>query len=486
MTSSPLSREAGLVRALLSDLHRLVRGKSANSVALLNLLSTLIVSIINFLTIPLFTRLLGTEGYGIVSVYTTWAQVLMVVVGVQAVGTLASAQSSLPDHEQDAYQASVLQIAGVTTIALALVAVAWLPELSELLKLGEPVVLLVIVQSVGMYVANFFTMRFTLRREAQKSLVLSVSLAVLSVAASLMLVVMVYTGDNAYFGRILGMAVPYAVVGSLLYLRLTAANLKKLSLKYWTFGLPLCLPLVFHGLSQIVLAHTDKIMLQRFSTQSAVGVYTIAFTVSHLLLVLWTALNNTWVPFYYEDLRGEAHEVLISRFRNYMILFTSITAAFMLVAPEIVKVVSPPEFWGAIPVLPPLIMGGYFMFLYSFPVNYEFYVRKTLPIAIGTSCAAIANIALNWVLTPRYGMLGTALATMTSYAALFVFHHVIVTVRYRYRQFPLGAYGGGIAAALLSAAAMYAWADLTVIRWTIGIGIVCAVATRMVRNRTVF
>lgn len=471
---------------LLSDLGHLVRGKSANSVAMLNLLSTVLVSGINFLTIPLFTRLLGTGGFGVVSIYTTWAQVLTVIVGLQAVGTLASAQSTLADSEQNSYQASVLQLVPLSAAIGALSLALWLPDISRLLKLAEPAVVLLIAQSAGMAVSNFFIMRFTLRREAQRSLILSVSLAAVSVIASLVLIGGVFSGADAYLGRIVGMSVPYVIIGLALYARLTASQLRNITARYWSFCLPLCVPLIFHALSQIVLAHTDKIMLRWFTSESIVGVYAIAFTVSNLLSVLWTAFNNTWVPFFYEDLRGHAQESLAVRFRNYMTLFTGITVAFMLVAPEVVKVMAPSEFWGAIPVLPPLIMGGYFMFLYSFPVNYEFYVRKTLPIAIGTSAAALLNILLNWLLAPQHGMIGCAIATMLSYLLLFVFHHAIVTARYRYRQFPLRVYGGGVAVALASALGAYVLADLPILRWAAGIAVVWALGVRVVKNRTVF
>ena len=61
------------------------------------------------------------------------------------------------------------------------------------------------------------------------------------------------------------------------------------------------------------------------------------------------------------------------------------------------------------------------MFLYSFPVNYEFYHKKSIHIAIGTSAAAVMNCILNYVLIPVMGMAGAAVATLIAYVMLWIF-----------------------------------------------------------------
>ena len=65
------------------------------------------------------------------------------------------------------------------------------------------------------------------------------------------------------------------------------------------------------------------------------------------------------------------------------------------------------------------------MFLYSFPVNYEFYHKKSIHIAIGTSVAAVINCILNYILIPKMGMAGAAVATLISYVMLWIFHHLV-------------------------------------------------------------
>ena len=67
----------------------LIHSKNENALAFFNILGPIILNGINFFTVPIFTRMLGTENYGIVSIYTTWVQVLSIVMGIQTGGTIA-------------------------------------------------------------------------------------------------------------------------------------------------------------------------------------------------------------------------------------------------------------------------------------------------------------------------------------------------------------------------------------------------------------
>ena len=50
-----------------------------NRSAFYNILGPVILNGINFFTIPIFTRLLGPEQYGVVSVYTTWVGIFSII-----------------------------------------------------------------------------------------------------------------------------------------------------------------------------------------------------------------------------------------------------------------------------------------------------------------------------------------------------------------------------------------------------------------------
>ena len=74
--------------------------KKQNRVAFFNILSTVLLRGISIFTAPLFTRLLGTNGYGVTQIYNTWVAVIAIVFTLQTQGTLVNARVEYPEDRQ--------------------------------------------------------------------------------------------------------------------------------------------------------------------------------------------------------------------------------------------------------------------------------------------------------------------------------------------------------------------------------------------------
>lgn len=461
--------------------------KSESKIASLNILSTALIAGINFITIPIFTRMLDTTGYGIVSIYTAWVQIFVVIIGLKVDGTIGSAQANLPKTEQDRYQVSILLLTIPLFGVLFTLCLLFLKQISNLLLLDGKVVIALMLQSYGSFIISFFSMRFIFRKEACKNFFLSVGICGLTTALSIILIFFVFRSPDAYLGRVFGLMIPNFAIGILLLSWLLAKvgrGPRTIDLK---FCLPLALPLVFHGLSQLALSQTGKIMVQQQLGDSLAGIYGLAITIVTLMASIYSALNNAFVPFMYEDLAGETGEDVKQRhFSNYVSLFSFGSCAFCLVSPEILMFMSTPAYWVGVDLLPLLVVGQYCVFLYSFPVNYEFFKMKTGSIAVGTLFAAVLNIALTLVLIPPLGIMGAALSTMIAYLALFLFHFFMARYRLGDRNYPARFLFAGLIAIVLVAICCYATMDIPVIRWVIGLSLLGASGLRIWRNKTIF
>ncbi len=420
--------------------------------AVYNILSTVLVAGINFFTIPIFTRLLSTEGYGIVNVYTAWVQICTVFVGLKADGSVGSARANLPEDEQDSYHLSVLVLGLLSFAVIMALLLAFMPQVVAMLDMEPLLVVAMALQSLGTFIVSFFSMRFIFRKQAQRNLIVSVGVCAATTVVSLLLVSFIFTGKDGYRGRVLGLSLPYLVIGLSLFAWLLFSTHKRISIAYWKFCIALTLPLVFHGLSGIALAQIGRISVQRFEGYSTAGVYSIAVTVASVLNAIYTALNNAFVPFMYDDLAGKTGEAVKQRhFRNYMVLFTLGTCAFALVAPEVLKILSTEEYWGAIALLPMLVVGQYCVFLCGFPVKlHEFYRMQTRSMAVGTALAALLNLTLALLLSRARDSRG-GLFAMVAYLALFAFHFLITRYMLGDRNYPARAFLWGCSPCLLCA-----------------------------------
>ena len=62
--------------------------KNANRIIFLNILSTVIIQGLTFLSSPIFSRMLGTDNYGVVSLYNTWTMIISAVFSTNMVARL--------------------------------------------------------------------------------------------------------------------------------------------------------------------------------------------------------------------------------------------------------------------------------------------------------------------------------------------------------------------------------------------------------------
>ena len=139
-------------------------------------------------------------------------------------------------------------------------------------------------------------------------------------------------------------------------------------------------------------------------------------------------------------------------------------------APEVIKIFTPPPFWQSIYLLPLFVLSNYFTFMYSFPVNFQFYHKTTISIAIGTVGAALVNIGLNFVFIPMFGIVGSALATLIAHIMLFVFQQIISSyiIKYPY-HYNWRFFVPGILIMTIVTVGFYSLESLILIRWGIGV-----------------
>lgn len=399
-----------------------LKGK-VNTIAFFNILSTVILQGITFFTSPIISRLLGTSNYGIVSVYNTWVSLFAIVFGLQTQSSLAVARNEFGEEEQNKYQSSILLLSISTYITLSLIVLSLLKYISIWISFSNTIVILALIHGFGQMVITFFNVKYTYEFKAKQNFAITLTLSLTTLGLSILLIKDM-DNDINYMGRILGLTIPYIITGCTLSNIVIIKGRTFYNRDYWAFCLKLTIPIIVHSISNLILNQSDRVMLKYYLGDDFAGIYSLAYSFSAVLTALWTALNNTWVPLYYEYTRNREIGKLKSHAQNYLELFTVLASGFVLLHFDVYHLFADRNFWYGTNLIILFSIGFYFMFLYSFPVNYEFYNKKTKLIATGTIFSAIFNILLNIFLIEPMGIYGAAIATSISYALQFIFHYV--------------------------------------------------------------
>lgn len=179
-------------------------------------------------------------------------------------------------------------------------------------------------------------------------------------------------------------------------------------------------PLIAQQLSTFVLNSSDRLVIQRLLGAVAVGRYQVSYNLAGLGVLLVSAVASVWIarllvvdPALHSDLLREVRLRLSA-------VMAPVMLALAFTTPLLLRIWAPDSFrpagltgvtvWVSLATAPAAAVAVYFQALM---------IRNhTAWIAILTGASALLNVALNLALVPRFGISGSAAATLVSYGAL--------------------------------------------------------------------
>ena len=365
---------------------------------------------ISFLTLPIFTRLLSTEDYGITSVYSSYLNIFVIVFSLDVVASIQRGKFDFKDNYNQ-FVSSVLFLGTISFIIFSLLILAFQSFFSKMLDL-EPILLYVLlINAFFAFVQNLVLAKFRVEYNYKKISLIQIANSLIGVILSIILITRFFT-NTKYLGRILGSSLPVIISGFILLLYIFTQGKEIINKIYWKYALIISVPLILHNLAGIINAQFDRIFINKYIGSSEAGIYSFAYNVGMIIDVLWVSTNQAWVPWFYERMDANNYSAIRKRAKNFRDFFTLAYILILFVSPEIIKVMADKRYWDGLVIVPYIFMAYYFNLMYSFEVNVEFYTRKTHLISIGTILGAVINVVLNIVLIPKYGYVIAAVTTV--------------------------------------------------------------------------
>lgn len=460
--------------------------KSVNKITILNIISTFMLQGIAFVTTPIFTRLLGTEQFGMYSLFNSWVLILTCLMGFSVNSSIGTGIYTFKDKYIYFRNSVLLSSTLICLLELILIGIC-IPILTKITGFSGWLIIILGVTTLSHYIVNFAQMAFIYEKKADNNLILSVSISIVSVVVSIFLIYK--ENDNSrYLGRIYGVATTYLVAAIIVWLLLFLKKPVGIKKEYLKYGIAVGFPIVFHSLSQQILGQSDRVMMQWFGVNAdKIGIYSLFYTISSVLVTILGALNNSWCPFYYDDLNEEKWNILNKKCKNYIELFTVLGIGFLFLSREVSYLMADESYWSGMNIIPILTFAVYFTFMYQFPVNFEFFHKKTKIIAIGTVGAGILNIILNAIMIPKWGMYGAAIATAISYLALFFAHYyIVIHMKEHPYHLNIKIFIPGLICMMIGAFLFYVFASYWYVRWGLGIILGCFELYRIYKRKSIF
>ena len=192
---------------------------------------------------------------------------------------------------------------------------------------------------------------------------------------------------------------------------------------YWVYALKLSVPLIPHYLTRMFLNQSDRVMINAMVSTSAAGIYGLAHSLAFLMTILNDAVIGSFSPWFFSALKSKSLAGVGRVINGLLMISAGANYVVIVLAPEVIHIFAPAEYYEAIWVIPPLSMSVYFLFLYSLFADIEFFYERSDLVSFASAVGGITNIILNYVFIRRAGYLAAGYTTLFCYVLYVLLHY---------------------------------------------------------------
>jgi len=375
------------------------------------------------ITLPIYTRLMSPDEYGVMSVFTSFEVIITIIFGLGIRGAVSRYYYEDKNDFFD-YLSSNIWLILIASVGLTTLAILFQNQLQSFINI--PYGMMYIAFGIAIPQAIFQLYESYLQASKQSKKVASLNVIRALLATGLTIAIMVQMDNEKYYAKAIGQG-----VGAIMLFIITLFYLKnnlKFSIKKEHLGYSLVfgLPIILHLLSQNILSSFDQIIINQLVGQYQTGIYSVAYRIGMVQSVISMGVLKAWIPMFYEKLNKDKNEEITILAKKYSIIVMLVAVFLIFFAKEIIVILADKKYHEALGIIPIVVVSYFFFFLYTIYVNYAFYEKKTKNIAALTIIASGLNVLLNYLLIPKFGYIAAAWTTLITYVVLFILHFLNV------------------------------------------------------------
>ena len=379
-------------------------------------------SAIPFLLMPVLTRYLTPEDYGMISTFNAVFGVISIFVGMSVAGAVGISYFHLDSEALKRYIGNGFNILLFSTTLVLLVLFSLEPYLVEKLRLPAIWFYIAAIMAWMQMVTAINLSLWRSRQEAKPFALYEVSKTVFNIALSLWLIIGLHYG---WEGRVTGIAAATVLFGvlSMVYMFKRDYVEFDFSKNYIKELLHFGIPLIPHQAALWIRFSADVLLITMLLGAGETGLYSVGLQFGMVVGVLSTAFNNAYMPHLYEQLKANDPKAKRAIVKFTYIYFAGIVFLAMVMATLFVWMVPyylGEKFHGASQYIYWLSLAYAFQGMYLMVVNYIFYVKKTYLLSMVTVSTSLFHVALSYIMIIRYGAIGAAYASVASFSLTFV------------------------------------------------------------------
>ncbi len=416
-------------------------------------LSSIVGRLINFLLVPLYTRVFLPGEYGVVTIMYTYVAVLLIVLTYGMETTFFRFSEQNPEQKNKVFSTSFISILFTSSLFMLFV-ILWRQSLAEVMRYPDNVEYIVwigLIIGLDALAAIPFA-----RLRAENKAMRFVLIKLTGIAVNILLVLFFlllcpWLLENAgsttrqYVAYIYNpnIGVGYVfisnLVASVIALMLLSPAMRQVhakpDLKLLKKMLIYALPLLVAGLAGWVNEALDKLLLKyilpKETAMSQVGIYGAVYKLSIMMTIFIQAFRFAAEPFFFAQAKQQDAKQTYAQVMNYFVMACLAIFLGITLFMDVVKHFIGPEYHEGLVVVPILLLANLFLGIYfNLSIWYKL-TGKTYYGAWFAVAGAVITILLNLWWIPIMGYYGSAWATLICYLSLAILSFVFGQKHYK-------------------------------------------------------
>lgn len=405
-------------------IHKLTGLPIQVKVSIIYMICSILQKGIAFIAVPIYTRLVPTDQYGIYSLYQSWDAILIILATLLMWTNLFNKGMIEYANKKDEFVSALF---GLTTLLTTILAIIFIFTYKEFIQFSGLPLIVIVIMLVDFYLRpsyEYWCSRQRFEYSIKKYAITAIFITILTPIITIFLIYIFKSFERNDYGiaLIIGKVLLPAIIGLVISISILKKKKKLYEKNIWIFALSFSIPLIPHLLSQIVLYQSDRIMISKMCGISEAGIYSVAYSVAAVLIIINVAIMDSIIPWEYKCLDKKEYNKIAFISNTSLILIASVNIIVAICAPEIITIMAPEEYKQAMYIIPPVAISNVFIFMFNLYANIEYFYSKTKMVALASCISAITNIILNYIFIQKFGYVAAGYTTLACYI-LYAFCH---------------------------------------------------------------
>lgn len=392
-------------------------------------LGNLVQKFLSVILLPIYTRYLTSEDYGVVALVT----ILTMIIGTLSMFGLTNGISRYfyyTDKEnitQDEVIWTPLSFVIIFSLLLCSILIFKSTSISLFLLDSDSYSYHITLAIVTVILSNIYSVgQSVLIFQEKVFLVNLITIINVLIGVFLGIIFVVYMG-RGLAGIYESALITNCIISITIFFTVLRNYKFEFNLNLLKKQLRFSLPLMVAVFCFFIIDSSDRYMLKIFLPLSEIGLYNIGYQIGLLMMIFVGGFTSAWPPYYHKNNQnGEGQSICSDVLNIYLMISVPFLILISYFAPVAIKILTPISFHQSITVIPLVAMaymlkGPYIIFLMGLLMKNK--TKWQLYIEI---VAALINVILNYLLIPIIGREAAALTTVFSYLIMVIIAYILV------------------------------------------------------------